>query len=122
MKILQLSIEVNSGSLGRIAEQIGVKIIEKNWKSYITFARNNQPSKSTAIKIGRNSDIIWHGYYINIKILFNYLRQSRAKIVWTFHDCWSFTGHCAHFEYVNCNKWKSLCSKCPQIGSYPQSF
>ena len=47
-----------------------------------------------------------HGYYINIELLFNYLADSNIPIVWTLHDCWSFTGHCAHFEYVKCNKWK----------------
>ena len=37
-----------------------------------------------------------HGYYINIELLFNYLKRSNRRVVWTLHDCWSFTGHCAH--------------------------
>jgi glycosyltransferase involved in cell wall biosynthesis len=45
-----------------------------------------------------------HGYYINIKILFDYLKEANKKVIWTLHDCWAFTGHCAHFEYVGCNK------------------
>lgn len=32
-----------------------------------------------------------HGYYLNIKILFEYLKTSNAKIIWTLHDCWCFT-------------------------------
>ena len=36
-----------------------------------------------------------HGYYINVKILFKYLSSSGIPVIWTFHDCWSFTGHCA---------------------------
>lgn len=63
-----------------------------------------------------------HGYYINIVELFNYLRESRAAIVWTLHDCWSFTGHCAHFAIEGCNKWKSECNRCPQKHKYPESL
>ena len=63
-----------------------------------------------------------HGYYVNIELLFNFLIDSTIPIVWTFHDCWAMTGHCAHFDLIGCEKWKSLCSNCPQIGSYPKSF
>lgn len=35
MKLLQISIEVNSGSVGRIAEQIGQKAIAAGWQRYI---------------------------------------------------------------------------------------
>lgn len=63
-----------------------------------------------------------HGYYINIEILFNYLNSANKPVVWTLHDCWSFTGHCAFFDYVNCSKWKSLCENCPQKSSYPASL
>ena len=60
-----------------------------------------------------------HGYYINIDILFNYLRTSGKKIIWTLHDCWSFTGHCAYFDYVRCDKWKEECKNCSQRKGYP---
>lgn len=63
-----------------------------------------------------------HGYYINIKILFDYLEKCNVKIVWTLHDCWPFTGHCTHFSFVNCNKWKKQCDKCPQRKEYPKSI
>lgn len=75
-----------------------------------------------------NPDIIHlhniHGYYLNYKILFNWINKSfKGKVVWTLHDCWSFTGHCAHFVGVNCQKWKSQCAKkCPLRHSYPYSF
>lgn len=62
-----------------------------------------------------------HGYYINIEILFNYLKEADKPVVWTLHDCWAFTGHCAYFDYVGCDKWKSSCDKCPQKNSYPTS-
>lgn len=63
-----------------------------------------------------------HGYYINIDILFNYLATTKIPVVWTLHDCWSFTGHCAHFEYIDCNKWQKSCHTCPQKSSYPASL
>ncbi len=73
-----------------------------------------------------NPDIIHlhhlHGYFINIEILFEYLNKSNTPVVWTFHDCWSFTGHCAHFEYVGCEKWKTECHHCPQTKEYPSSL
>ncbi|TEB08218.1 putative glycosyltransferase EpsF [Pelotomaculum schinkii] len=63
-----------------------------------------------------------HGYYINIKILFDYLKESGKPVVWTLHDCWSFTGHCAYFSYVQCDKWKWGCNDCPQKRGYPGSL
>lgn len=159
--LLQISIEVNSGSVGRIAEQIGETVIENGWQSYITYARNNNPSKSEVIRIGNKLDLYWHGletrifdnhcfssksatkdlitiikeikpdivhlhhlhgYFINVEILFQYLKEIEIPIVWTFHDCWTFTGHCAHFEYVGCDKWKTQCYDCEQKNEYPKSF
>ena len=73
-----------------------------------------------------NPDIIHlhhlHGYYINIKLLFDYLSMAKISVVWTFHDCWSMTGHCCHFDYVCCEKWKTECDNCPQKKEYPKSL
>ncbi len=63
-----------------------------------------------------------HGYYISIPVLFDYLSKSNKPVVWTLHDCWSFTGHCAHYEYIKCMKWKEGCFDCPQKKEYPASF
>ncbi len=63
-----------------------------------------------------------HGYYINYQILFEYLKKSDCPVVWTLHDCWSFTGHCANFDAINCVKWKTMCEDCPQLRSYPTSM
>ena len=71
-------------------------------------------------------DVIWlhnvHGYYIHIGELFAYLRTCGKKIIWTLHDCWAFTGHCAYFDYVQCEKWHDGCHDCPQKGAYPASL
>lgn len=75
---------------------------------------------------GINPDIIHlhniHGYFLNYKILFDFLSQYNKPIVWTLHDCWSFTGHCSHYTAAKCNKWQTQCFKCPIINSYPKSF
>ena len=63
-----------------------------------------------------------HGYYINIELLFEYFRISNIPIVWTFHDCWPFTGHCSYFERVNCLKWQTECFNCPNSKEYPGSW
>jgi glycosyltransferase involved in cell wall biosynthesis len=42
--------------------------------------------------------------------------------VWTLHDCWSFTGHCAHFVEANCNKWKEQCDNCVLKSKYPKTY
>ena len=73
-----------------------------------------------------NPDIIHlhniHGYYLNYKVLFEYLATIDTPIVWTLHDCWTMTGHCAHFDAAGCEKWKSGCFDCPLKGEYPKSI
>ena len=61
-----------------------------------------------------------HGGYINLKILFKYIKEYNIKVVWTLHDCWAFTGHCPHFIMYNCEKWKTGCYKCPRYRDYPK--
>ena len=63
-----------------------------------------------------------HGYYLNYKILFDYLSKKDVPIIWTLHDCWAFTGHCPHFEYIGCEKWKTSCESCPLKTWYPSSY
>lgn len=65
-----------------------------------------------------------HGYYVNIEILFNYLKQHpEIKKIWTLHDCWSFTGHCAYYTYAKCKKWQTGCNgNCPNKKEYPQTI
>ena len=64
-----------------------------------------------------------HGYYVNIEILFKYLKdRPEIKKIWTLHDCWAFTGHCPHFEYEKCQQWKNECKKCIRRNEYPKSL
>lgn len=63
-----------------------------------------------------------HGYYLNIEILFHWLRSCGIPIIWTLHDCWAYTGHCAHYSYAKCTRWRIQCTSCPQKKEYPASF
>ncbi|MBQ8428019.1 MAG: glycosyltransferase, partial [Clostridia bacterium] len=63
-----------------------------------------------------------HGYYLHLPTLFAYLKEAGKKVVWTLHDCWSMTGHCAHFDFLGCDQWLSGCEKCLQKSEYPKSF
>lgn len=63
-----------------------------------------------------------HGYWINYEILFKYLHESHVPVVWTFHDCWAITGHCAIFTTSFCDKWRTGCVNCPHLDWYPKSI
>lgn len=63
-----------------------------------------------------------HDSYINLHLLFRFLKKRKIRTVWTLHDCWAFTGHCPHFTMAKCDKWKTGCHHCPQYREYPQSF
>lgn len=159
--ILQINTIVNSGSTGRIAEEIGKLVMKYGWNSYIAYGRGDRPSNSDLIKVGNNLDLYQHvletrvfdnhglsskratnelikkikiinpdiihlhnihGYYLNYKLMFDFLKEIDKPVIWTLHDCWSFTGHCAFYDYVNCKKWQTGCDQCPQIHSYPKSL
>ena len=161
MKVLQINSVVNSGSTGRIAENIGEFLIKNGHESYIAYGRGKQPSSSNLIKIGSLYDVLLHGfysfffdrhgfgsksatkklikkideikpdiislhnihgYYLNIEVFFNYVKTRNIPLLWTFHDCWPFTGHCVHFESISCQKWKDGCYDCQKRGAYPKSF
>ena len=77
--------------------QVGIKLNE-----YIHFAESllfddhglgSRLATKRVIEIIKeiNPDIIQlhciHGYYINYKLLFEYLNSTNIPIVWTFHDC-----------------------------------
>jgi glycosyltransferase involved in cell wall biosynthesis len=56
-----------------------------------------------------------HGDYFNYLALSKLTQEKPA--IWTLHDMWSFTGHCA-YSY-DCEKWKTGCGKCPYLEVVP---
>lgn len=81
-----------------------------------------------------------HGYYLHLPTLVEYLRKAGVPVVWTLHDCWAYTGHCAYYTMAQgdasrsegrthrrattrgCDRWKKGCGHCPQKHAYPQSL
>lgn len=161
MKILQINTSVNTGSTGRIAEDLGRLLISKGHQSYIAYGRTNNQSISENLRISKRTGILLHvlksrlfdrhgfgsiratrkfvnqiehidpdlihlhnihGYYLNVELLFTCLKHLKKPVVWTFHDCWPFTGHCSHFLFVDCNRWQTECHGCPNIHGYPNSW
>jgi putative colanic acid biosynthesis glycosyltransferase len=161
MRILQINSVANSGSTGRIAEDIGNVLLANDHESYIAYGRGNATSSSHLIKIGTDKDVYLHGvytlmtdkhgfastnatrkfikeveiinpdvialhnlhgYYLNIEILFDFLKNSNVPVTWTFHDCWPFTGHCSYFDDINCGKWQNICYACPKSRNYPKAY
>lgn len=60
-----------------------------------------------------------HGWYINLPMLFRYIKKHKIRTFWTLHDCWAFTGQCSHFTIEKCNKWKTGCYDCQRYMIYP---
>ncbi len=105
-----------------------------NWEhgvqSYI-FDRQGLGSSRATLRLIEQIDAIkpdviglhnLHGYYINVVHLFTYLKIKKTPVIWTFHDCWPFTGHCSHFDFIGCQKWQSHCGNCPLTNRYPKSY
>ena len=59
-----------------------------------------------------------HGYFLNYKVLFDYLSKADIPVVWTVHDCWLYTGHCYHYASIGCDKWKTGCHNCKQSRTF----
>lgn len=63
-----------------------------------------------------------HGYYLHLPTLADWLRGAGRPVVWTLHDCWALTGHCAFFNACDCTRWQTQCHHCPMRRSYPASW
>lgn len=63
-----------------------------------------------------------HGHDCDLAALFSYFKENNTKLIWTFHDCWAFTGYCTHFTMAGCDKWQSRCHDCIQRNEYSWLF
>ena len=63
-----------------------------------------------------------HGWYVNIPLLFRYIKEKQKKVIWTLHDCWAFTGRCPYFTLAKCDKWVTGCYDCAQTKEYPKTY
>lgn len=64
-----------------------------------------------------------HGFVLQVELLFAYLKEAGKPVVWTLHDCWPYTGHCAFYDYTACEGWKSGCGSCKEYKrTYPYAL
>ena len=111
---------INSKTDIRIHQILSRLFGDQGWHSYFTTKKLVQNLKAFSPDIIHLHNL--HGYYLHMGVLFSYLAKSNARVVWTLHDCWAFSGHCTHFTSVNCNKGQKECFGCPQKKAYPYSW
>ena len=86
--------------------------------STIKLLRNIKKSNCSLIHLHN-----LHDYSINLLLLFRFIKKNHIPVIWTLHDCWSFTGRCPHFVMTKCDRWQKGCHDCPYPKkSYPQSY
>lgn len=152
MKILQITCDLNWGSIGHIAEDIGILAQREGWEVYVIYGRDQNASKLTSFKSASKLDVYEHftehrlidndglasrystkrvirkineiqpdvihlhnihDHWLNYEQLFEYLRCIGKPVIWTQHDCWSYTGGCGYYSLRGCSQWKTVCLKCP---------
>lgn len=59
-----------------------------------------------------------HGHDCDLEALFSYFKERKIRLVWTFHDCWAFTGYCTYFDMAGCSQWQTQCADCVQRRQY----
>lgn len=59
-----------------------------------------------------------HGHDFNTETIFRYLKEQNIPIVYTFHDCWAFTGYCTYYDDPACTAYQTVCSNCPVFHRY----
>ncbi len=70
-------------------------------KRLIRYIKREKPDLIHVHNVQQNS--------VNYKVLFDFLKKSGIPIVFTLHDCWSFTGGCYHFFKRGCEKYTDGC-------------
>jgi glycosyltransferase involved in cell wall biosynthesis len=110
-----------SGKLSIRIHQILSRIFgDQGFHSYFSTKRMVKKIKKIAPDVILLHNL--HGYYLHVGVLFRFLKRYGKPVYWTFHDCWPFTGHCAHFMVEKCDKWKEGCYDCVRKDKYPYSW
>lgn len=90
-----------------------------NWAKYPN--KHDKILSDIAVSLLQNSldkldyDLI-HMHWVGESFVdFTELSNVKNPIIWTIHDCFSFTALCSYFE--TCEKYKTHCEACPQLAS-----
>ena len=84
LKLIQINVVANSGSTGKIAEQIGRMAQNNGWKCYMAYGRWVYNSSLELYKIGSKKDIYLHGIKSILfdKHAFGSKKATEALIYW----------------------------------------
>lgn len=125
-RLLVGKVTSSDDTVGIIPSGSTKKLLEKSLARFISYFGLNY------IHILNSVDIPKHSFYQEADVLnfhnlhagtgyFNYLTipllTEEKPAIFTLHDMWSFTGHCA-YSY-DCDRWKTGCGKCPYPDTYP---
>jgi glycosyltransferase involved in cell wall biosynthesis len=107
-----------------------VATVERQYRLENQFFRFSRYLGLNYLNLISSFNIPKHKFYQEAEILnfhnlhtgyFNYLTipdlTENKPAIFTLHDMWSFTGHCA-YSY-DCDRWKSGCGKCAYLDTYP---
>lgn len=75
-----------------------------NSRSLISFLKKTKP------RIVHLHNL--HDSFLNLPSVFSFFKKNKIKLIWTLHDCWSFTGRCPYFTALKCQQWENGCQKC----------
>jgi glycosyltransferase involved in cell wall biosynthesis len=94
--------------LDRVGAQLGKRWGVDNW----SYRNSWHIPQASAF---HQADVIslhnLHGGYFNFRALPELARHK--PMVWTLHDMWALTGHCA-YSY-DCERWRTGCYDCPLL-------
>ncbi len=92
-------------------------VLGERWRGHELFAYPKARALISALP--RRPDIIHchnlHGNYFDLHLLAEWSRH--VPVIWTLHDQWALTGHCAHS--MDCKRWETGCGACPDLKRYP---
>ena len=136
MKVLQINSFFSVGGPPRIMNGIYDTLKEKGFDCKIAASREKMYAPQDSYQVCDNYKV--RVYALKARILdnegFNATRETKRLVDYikeynpdvihlhNLHDCWTLTGHCAHFAIIGCEKWKTGCYSCPQSREYPASI
>lgn len=103
-------------SRNRLSDELSSRFTQYVGLNYINILGSKRIQSQNFFQ---SSDVLnfhnLHGGYFNYLVIPKLTQNKPA--VWTLHDMWSFTGHCAYS--FDCDKWKTGCGFCPYPETYP---
>lgn len=127
-RIIYFSQETTMKNAIKITNKIYIKLQALKSRVLGNYGFNSTHATRKLIKVIKkyNPDIVHihniHAHNVNFELLFAFLKKESKKVIYTFHDCWAFTGYCPHFAMVKCDKWKATCNHCPLKKEYSWFF